>query len=183
MWRALISCFIDTGARRGEIVALRWADVDLFSGRVEIFNNAQYVEGIGIYDTTPKSGKPRVIYLNEQTITALKEWKKFQKEVIVGQNKPEPTYIFTHIDGRRISPQAPTAYFRRFSELYGVENCHPHKFRHSMATYMIRSGVDVKTVSEKLGHSSIEITLKLYVHSDEETPKAANKKYSDILWN
>ena len=72
MWRALISCFIDTGARRGEIVALRWTDVDLFSGRVEIFNNAQYVEGIGIYDTTPKSGKPRVIYLNEQTITALK---------------------------------------------------------------------------------------------------------------
>ena len=48
---------------------------------------------------------------------------------------------------------------------------------------MIRNGVDIKTVSEKLGHSSIEITLKLYVHSDEETQKAANKKYSDILCN
>lgn len=64
MWQALTLCFIDTGARRGEVVAWRWSDLDLLSGRVEIFNNAQYVEGIGIYDTTPKSGKPRVIYLN-----------------------------------------------------------------------------------------------------------------------
>jgi integrase len=183
MWQALTFCFIDTGARRGEVVAWRWSDLDLLSGRVEIFNNAQYVEGIGVYDTTPKSGKPRVIYLNEQTIAALKKWKKLQKEVVTGQNKPTPEHVFTHIDGRRISPQAPTAYFKRFGDRYEIKNCHPHKFRHSMATYMIRNGVDIKTVSEKLGHSSIEITLKLYVHSDEETQKAANKKYSDILWN
>ncbi len=183
MWMTLIFCFIDTGARRGEIVALRWTDIDLLSGRVEIFNNAQYAEGIGVYETTTKSGKSRVIYLNEQTIAALKKWKKLQKEVITGQNKSTPEYVFTHIDGKRISPQAPTAHLRRFGERYEIKGCHPHKFRHSMATYMIRNGVDIKTISEKLGHSSIEITLKLYVHSDEETQKAANKKYSDILWN
>lgn len=69
------------------------------------------------------------------------------------------------------------------SKIYGIEDCHPHKFRHSMATHMIRNGADIKTVSEKLGHSTIAITLELYVHSDEETQKAANKKYSDILWS
>lgn len=121
MWQALAFCFIDTGARRGEIVALRWSDIDLLNRRVEIFNNAQYVEGIGIYDTTPKSGKPRVIYLNEQTIAALKKWKKFQKEVVTGQNKLIPEHVFTHIDGRRISPQAPTAYFKRFGDRYEIK--------------------------------------------------------------
>lgn len=183
MWRALILFLIDSGCRRGESVGLKWSDIDLISGRVEISNNAQYTEKVGIYDTSTKSKKTRVIYINEQTISALKEWKKLQKEIVCGQNKPVPTDVFTHMDGTRISPQAPTAHLRRFGEIYGIEDCHPHKFRHSMATHMIRNGADIKTVSEKLGHSTIAITLELYVHSDEETQKAANKKYSDILWN
>ncbi len=68
-------------------------------------------------------------------------------------------------------------------EPLGIEDCRPHKFRHTMATLMIRNGVDVKTVSEKLGHSSVEITLKLYVHSDEDTQKAANEKFASLVWN
>ena len=52
-----------------------------------------------------------------------------------------------------------------------------------MASFMIRNGVDGKTVSEKLGHSSVEITLKLYVHSDEDTQKAANEKFASLVWN
>lgn len=113
----------------------------------------------------------------------LKEWKALQKEVVVGQGFSVPKHIFTHLDGKRINPQAPTAYLRKFGEKYRVEGCHPHKFRHTMATFMIRNGVDVKTVSEKLGHSSIEITLKLYVHSDEDTQKAANEKFASLVWN
>lgn len=136
------------------------------------------------YDTTTKSGKDRVIYLNDQVIKILSEWKSLQKEVIEGLGKKTPTHVFAHLDlGNRINPQAPTAYFRKFGEKYGIEDCHPHKFRHTMATHMIRNGVDVKTVSEKLGHSSIEITLKLYVHSDEDTQKAANEKFASLVWN
>ena len=74
------------------------------------------------------------------------------------------------------------AYFRKFSKRYGVEDCHPHKFRHTMATMMIQQGADVKTVSEKLGHANVEITLKLYVHTNEEAQKIANEKYSSLLW-
>ena len=48
---------------------------------------------------------------------------------------------------------------------------------------MIRNGADIKTVSEKLGHSTIAITLALYIHSDEETQKAANKKFASLVWN
>lgn len=52
-----------------------------------------------------------------------------------------------------------------------------------MATLMIQNGADIKTVSEKLRHRSIQITLKLYAHSNEETQKAANKKFASLLWN
>lgn len=184
MWQVMTLLLADSGMRRGEACALRWSDIDLSTGRVHIVNNAQYTEGDGTYDTTTKSGKDRVIYLNDQVIKILSEWKSLQKEVIEGLGKKTPTHVFTHIDsGNRINPQAPTAYFRKFGEKYGIEDCHPHKFRHTMATFMIRNGVDVKTVSEKLGHSSIEITLKLYVHSDEDTQKAANEKFASLVWN
>ena len=51
-----------------------------------------------------------------------------------------------------------------------------------MATLMIQNGADIKTVSEKLGHSNIEITLKLYVHKNEEAQKASNNKFADLIW-
>lgn len=182
MWRAMLFVLADSGLRRGEVCAIRWADVDFTSGRVHIVNNAQYTEGTGTYDTNTKNKKNRDVFLSQKVIDVLKEWKAFQKEVVVGQGLPVPKHIFTHLDGKRINPQAPTAYLRKFGEKYGIEGCHPHKFRHTMATLMIQQGADVKTVSEKLGHSSVEITLKLYVHTNEEAQKTANQKYSSLLW-
>ena len=182
MWRAMLFILADGGLRRGEACAIRWADVDFSSGRIHIVNNAQYTEGTGTYDTNTKSKKNRDVFVSRKVIEVLKEWKAFQKEVIVGQGLPAPKHVFTHLDGKRINPQAPTAYFRKFGEKYGIEGCHPHKFRHTMATMMIQQGADVKTVSEKLGHTSVEITLKLYVHTNEEAQKNANQKYSSLLW-
>ena len=183
MWQAMIYLLAESGMRRGEIAGLRWVDIDFGIGKISVVNNAQYTEGVGVYDTTTKSKKPRDIYVSEKVVKKLKEWKEYQKEVLTGQGLPEPTHIFTHLDGgARMNPQAPTAYLRRFGEKYGIPDCHPHKFRHTMATHMIRNGVDVKTVSEILGHSSIEITLKLYVHSDKNTQQKANEKYCSLLW-
>ncbi len=182
MWRAMLFVLADSGLRRGEVCAIRWADIDFSSGRIHIVNNAQYTEGTGTYDTKTKSKKSRDVFVSQKVIEVLKEWKDFQKEVVVGQGFPVPKHVFTHLDGKRINPQAPTAYFRKFGEKYGIEGCHPHKFRHTMATLMIQQGADVKTVSEKLGHSSVEITLKLYVSTNEEAQKNANEKYSSLLW-
>ena len=182
MWQVMTHILLDSGMRRGEACALRWSDIELSTGRVHIVNNAQYTEGEGVYDTTTKSGKDRVIYLNDQVIKILSEWKELQKEVIEGLGKKTPTHVFTHLDsGNRINPQAPTAYFRKFGEKYGIEDPYPHKFRHTMATICIQNGIDVKTVSEKLGHSSVEITLQLYVHSTEDTQNAANEKFASLV--
>lgn len=182
MWQVLILILTETAARRGEAIGLRWADIDFENNNIHIVNNAQYTEGDGVYDTPPKSKEPRDVYVSENLMEKLKQWKEYQKEIIMEHGLPEPTHVFTHLDGgERVNPQAPTAYLRRFGKKYGISDCHPHKFRHTLATLMIRNGVDVKTVSEILGHSNIEITLKLYVHSDEDTQKNANKKYCSLL--
>ena len=183
MWQAMIYLFADTGMRRGEACGLRWADIDFTSGRIHIVNNAQYTEGKGVYDTKTKNKKKRVVFANPQVMVILAKWKELQKEVVEGQNLPTPKHVFTHLDGKRINPQAPTAYLRKFGDKYGIEDRHPHKFRHTMATLMIQKGADIKTVSEKLGHRSIEITLKLYVHSNEDAQKAANEKFASLVWN
>lgn len=183
MWQVMTYLLADTGMRRGEACGLRWADINLANGRIHIVNNAQYTEGTGVYDTKTKSKKDRVVFASDEVIGILTKWKELQKEVVEGQNLPTPKHIFTHLDGNRINPQAPTAYFKDFGEKYGIEDCHPHKFRHTMATLMIQNGADIKTVSEKLGHSNIEITLKLYVHTNEEAQKAANEKFASLIWN
>ncbi len=182
IWQVATYLLIDSGIRRGELIGMRWCDINLETGRIDIINNTQYAEGYGIYDTNTKSGKSRVVFINDIVIEKLKQWKAFQKEIIEGQGLPSPVYIFTHLDGKRLSPQAPTVFFKDFGEKYGIEDCHPHKFRHTMATLMIQNGADIKTVSEKLGHSNIEITLKLYVHTNEEAQKAANNKFADLIW-
>lgn len=183
MWRAMTYLLADTGMRRGEACGLRWADIDFASGRIHIVNNAQYTEGKGVYDTKTKNKKNRDVFANPQVIEILAKWKELQKEVVEGQNLPTPKYVFTHLNGKRINPQAPTAYFREFGKKYGIEDCHPHKFRHTMATLMIQNGADIKTVSEKLGHRSIEITLKLYVHTNKDAQIAANEKFALLVWN
>ena len=78
MWRALVMLLLDSGCRRGEAVALRWENVNLKSGYTEIKGNAQYTVEKGKYITTPKSGKGRLVILNQPILDLLKEWKREQ---------------------------------------------------------------------------------------------------------
>ncbi len=181
-WKLLINLMAESGMRRGEIVALRWEDVSNNDFKIQVVNNAQYTEYDGSYDTTTKSGESREVYVSKRIIDLLKEWKELQFKVAREMGLPDPIFIFTHLDsGERINPQAPTAYLRRFGKKYGIADCHPHKFRHTVATLMIKNGVNVKTVSEILGHSCIEITLKLYVHSDKDAQQKANEKLVSVM--
>lgn len=81
-----------------------------------------------------------------------------------------------------IHPQSPTAYLRRFGQKYGIEDLHPHKLRHTMATLSIANGADVKSVSDKLGHSNVSITLEVYTHANEEAQQRANNALAEAIY-
>ena len=183
MWKALVMIMIDSGCRRGEVVGLMWDAVNLKTGEVKIFRNAQYTAGKGTYITTSKNRKNRVLYLNPAVISVMKEWKLAQMKYMLAQGYPMEGFCFTRENGKVLNPQAPTSYLARFGKKYGVENLHPHALRHTMATISIANGADIVSVSEKLGHSETSVTLDVYSHVNKQAQKRANQVLSQALYS
>lgn len=182
-WKALVMFAIDSGCRRGEIVGLKWSEIDFRTGKTNIIRNAQYTAGRGTYISTPKNRKNRIIYLNPPVLAVLAEWKRQQTLLYFGQGIPNSGYCFTQDNGEMMNPQAPTSYLQRFGKKYNLPGIHPHALRHSMATLSIANGADIVSVSEKLGHSNTSITLDVYSHANEEAQRRANEVYAGAIYN
>lgn len=181
-WKALIMFAIDSGCRRGEIVGLRWEEIDFTTGRCNICRNAQYTAGKGTYISTTKSRKNRVIYLNRPVLEVLSEWKRQQAIQYLKLGIPQSGFCFTQENGLMLNPQAPTAYLERFGKRYNLPGIHPHALRHTMATLSIANGADIVSVSEKLGHAEPSITLNVYSHANEEAQRRANEVLANALY-
>lgn len=171
-WRLYVRLLIDTGARRGEICALQWKDVDFKESRITISGNLCYTKDKGVYLDTPKNGKTRTIDVDPAVMALLQQHRREQLQKFLGP------YVFTHDDyPDPMHPQSPTRYLKKFSEKYNVPDLHPHKLRHSFASIAITNGADIASVSEKLGHSDKSVTLRMYTHADQESIK----RTSDIF--
>jgi len=181
-WRALIMFMLDSGCRRGEAVGLKWSDIDFDTGAVVICRNAQYTAGKGVYTTTPKSGKARTIYVNPPVLAVLKEWRTEQAKLLLAQGLSSSGFCFTHENGKLMNPQAPTAYLYRFGEKHGFPDIHPHMLRHTMASISIANGADMVSVSKKLGHAQVSITLDVYSHESEEAKRKASSILNDLIY-
>ena len=175
-WQVYINLAADTGGRRGELCALRWSDIDWTAGAVTIRRNLQYTAQAGVFETTPKNGKSRVVDIGPETLSLLRQLQREQAEDCISK------YVFTQ-DGTAapMHPQSPTRYFKKFGKKYGISNFHPHLLRHSSASIAITSGADVVSVSERLGHSDTAVTLRMYAHANEESIRRAGQIVRDAL--
>lgn len=175
-WQVYINLAADTGARRGELCGLWWSDIDWKSGAVTICRNLQYTPHAGVYVTTPKNGKSRVVDVGAETLELLKQLREEQAESCVSK------WVFTK-DGEAepMHPQSPTRYFKKFGKKYNVPDFHPHKLRHSSASIAITNGADVSSVSERLGHSDTAVTLRMYAHANEESIRRVGQTVRDAL--
>ena len=181
-WKALIMFAIDSGCRRGEIIGLKWEEIDFKTGKVNICRNAQYTSGKGTYISTPKNGKNRIIYLNHPALKVLAEWKRKQAFLHFAQGLPNNGFCFTQDNGEMMNPQAPTSYLTRFGKKYNLPGIHPHALRHTMATISIVNGADIVSISKKLGHSNTSITLDVYSHANEEAQQRANDVLAEAIY-
>lgn len=175
-WYAYLVLSADSWARRGELCALQWSDVDFKARTITIRRNLQYTVADGVFETTPKNGKSRVVDIGEETLKILGNWRRQQ-----ARDGLSP-YVFTQDSSlERMHPQSPTRYFSNFSKRYNVENFHPHTLRHTGASIALTNGADVASVSERLGHSDKAVTLRMYTHANPESIRKAGQTVRDLL--
>ena len=182
MWRALVTFAIDSGCRAGEVMGLKWSEINFDSGRVNICRSVQYTSDDGVFIGTPKNRKHREIFLNPPALQLLREWKAAQDELFLQSGICSNGFCFTKDDGEIMRPTYFSVYMRRFGKRYGIPGIHPHALRHTMATISIANGADIVSVSKKLGHSNASVTLNVYSHANEEAQRRANAAFANAIY-
>src|SRR6516165_5491153 len=152
------------GMRRGEVVALRWRNVDLDRGQISVIASAEQTEH-GVREKETKSGRGRTIVLSATEIEELRSHRLQQVQglLALGVRLTDDHHVVTREDGQPLQPRSLTHAFLKFARRHGVQ-IRLHDLRHSHATHMLAAGVHPKIAQERLGHSSVGITLDLYSH-------------------
>lgn len=180
---ALLLVAVTTGMRRGELVALRWSDVDLEKGTLQIRHTLSRISGMGFVEGEPKSkaGRRRIM-LSSVVIKALEEHRMRQAEAraTMGDRWQEHELIFPNIYGSFFSPTHVWTLFKKLLQVAGLPAVRFHDLRHSAATVLLAAGVDLRVVSELLGHSSVAITADIYGHVLPEMRREVVKKVDDL---
>ena len=153
-----------TGVRRGELLAVKWLDLNLDSATLSLRRSLEQTRA-GLRFKETKNKKGRVISLPAILVKALREHLAEQNEFkkLFGADYQDQGLVFARPDGSIWKPESFTEEYFRFARKIGVK-VRFHDLRHSHASQLLRAGVPVKVVSERLGHSTVGITLDTYSH-------------------
>ena len=173
-----------SGMRRSELAGLRWQNADLAVGRLSVVNTLQRILGKGLLDGQPKTARSRrsialcptaVDLLHsirgrqiEQRLTAVDAWQN-------------TGYVFTQVHGTPVDPDEITRDFGYIIRKAGLPHLTLHGLRHAHATLLLTAGEHPKVVSERLGHSSIAVTMDTYSHVLPGLQEAAARGLDQLL--
>ena len=183
-YETLFYLAVTTGLRIGEILGLRWSDIDWESGSLRIQRQLQRVHGKGLIFSKPKSRSGRrLIMLGSTTTQKLQDHKRHQHMQIqdAGKEWEVLDLVFPETNGSPSKPRKITRHFKTLLLEAGLPNIRFHDLRHTSATLMLQCGVHPKIVQERLGHSSISITLDTYSHVLPVIQSEAAQKLDELL--
>ena len=158
-----------TGLRRGELLGLKWTDIDWKNGIIKVRRQVARVDGQIVEAPLKTKNSYRAVTISQQAIEVLKQ----QKE------KTNDQYVFPSPNGGPISPDSVNNMLKRVLARAGIPKVRFHDLRHTFATIALQNGVDIKTVSGMLGHFSAGFTLDTYAH----VTTAAQKEAADTIGN
>ena len=178
----VVALALASGMRRGELCALQWSDIDLDRGVIRVERSLEETKsGLRVKAPKTKTGR-RNITLSAEAVSMLKEHRKGQIELrlALGQGG-QPTLVFSGIEGDHIKPNSISRNLLRLVTLKGLPRVGFHSLRHAHASALLRAGVDILTISRRLGHRKASITLDTYGHLIEGADAAAAKAIEGVL--
>ena len=180
--RLLIELALFTGMRRGEIIGLKWSDINFDKQCLSVRRSIYKPKGEKSIEKEPKSYSSfRTIAIPNCLCETLEEYKKSQEQYSLSLSTWQNLdYIFTDDSGNVMNPQTPTKQFSHFLARHNIRHLKFHCLRHTSATILLATGCDIKTVSARLGHSSIE-TTDIYVHMLESIDRSAALNFDNFL--
>nr|WP_302692097.1 site-specific integrase [uncultured Streptococcus sp.]DAN43169.1 MAG TPA: RECOMBINASE CRE [Caudoviricetes sp.] len=160
-----------TGLRQGEALALKWSDIDFENKKITVDKTAARIKEKQTLQTPKTKNSKRVISIDPTTLSILKSWKKDQIKIYFKNGKHfegDDNFIFTNQRGDWVHIHNFIPYFKRFVTDHKLKPITPHGLRHTHASLLFSAGVEPKNISDRLGHSTVQITLDLYTHITEE---------------
>ena len=181
-YKVVVYLAIMSGAREGELTALKFSDVDFINNRITIERAAYKLKGEPIMTKPPKDNDVRTIKIDEYTIDLIRQLKaeNERERIRLGTAWKGDEWIFTTWNGSIMHPATPSHWFRKFLKRHGLKHRKFHALRHTSATLQLLGGINIKQVSGRLGHADLRVTNQ-YLHCIAEADEAAAHVLQEML--
>ena len=175
-FQTYVQLAIITGARRGEMAALKFSDFDYAGCRLTISRAAIKVSGQPIQIKPPKDYEVRTVTVNEHCIELVKmlQAEHERERQRLGSKWAGDEWLFTQWNGEIMNPQTPTKQFDKFLKKHSLKHRKLHSLRHTSATLLLYGGINIRQVQQRLGHSELETTQKYLHYLSEADVEAVN---------
>jgi integrase len=183
-WDALFCLAITTGMRAGELLGLRWTDIDWERGRLQVLRQLRRIPRQGLIFSEPKTASSRrCITFGREMMAKLRAHAEFQQQEkgLVGVKWQENNLVFPTSIGTPMDPHRLLDVYKQLLKQAGLPDCRLHDLRHTAATLMLGWGIHPKVVQERLGHSRISHTLGTYVHVLPSIQGEAAEKMDELV--
>lgn len=184
-WQVVILLALDSGCRRGELTGLTWDDVDFENNTIYINKTTQATKKGVIEKPMPKNNSSiRPVVLMPETMELLKLYKKEQEQLkeLLGSEWKNSNKVLIDNVGGRMHPDTPSKIWKKFRTKYKLPNMKFHGLRHTSATIQIALGVHIKVISQRLGHSSTNVTDTIYSHVFKRLQDDVSAEMSNYLY-
>ena len=173
---------ITSGMRKGELLGLRWRDIDLDQKKIQVRNQLQNIDGRLQLQPLKTDKSKRTVYLTTIAERELCDHRKMQvaERLRAGEHWQEHDFVFATPIGKPVEPRNLVRAFKQILQTAGLPDVRLHDLRHSAASTMISQGIDIRTVSDVLGHSQITLTLDTYSPLTEGDRRSAAERLDDV---
>ena len=183
-YRVIVMLAIDTGLRLGELMALKWSDIDMGSAILKVTKANQAVHGKGIITKSPKNESSiRSVTISSNSLLLLEAYRSQQQETkhMLGSLWADEEWLFTKWDGSAMYPTTPSQWFQKFLKRHSLPHMPFHGLRHLSATVWMAQGIPLKNVSSRLGHADIRTTANIYSEALQSIDRQAASTMDEFI--